>query len=83
MFQSSPRLRLSKQPKHHTNMKTSKFYSIALFQNVQGKTIRICALETWFFSTRKREAQVQANRYNRDHNASLETKWAAVEVLGA
>lgn len=57
------------------------FYSLALFSNVQGKVIRLCPIKTWFFSTRKREAEAAANRYNREHNTSRETKFCAVETL--
>lgn len=49
--------------KHRT---PSKFYELRLFQKIQGKVIEICNVETWFFTTRKREAQAMANRYNRE-----------------
>lgn len=57
-----------------------RFYSLALFSNVQGKIIRLYPIESWFFSTRKRGAQVMANRYNREHNASMETKFCSIET---
>ena len=49
--------------KHRT---PSKFYELRLFQKIQGKVIEICNVESWFFTTRKREAQSMANRYNRE-----------------
>lgn len=58
-----------------------RFYSLALFSNVQGKSVRLCPVEAWFFSTVKREAQIAANRYNRAHGGSVETKFCAVETL--
>lgn len=63
--------------KHRT---PSRFYSLALFTKVQGTTIRLCAVETWFSSTRKREAERKANWYNRVNDLSGD-KYAAVETL--
>lgn len=64
-----------------TSFRNRRFYALALFSNVQGKIIRICSVESWFSSTIKREAQAAANRYNREHGGSIETKFCAIETL--
>lgn len=49
--------------KHRT---PSKIYQLCMFQRIQGQVIQLCNVESWFFTTRKREAQTMANRYNRE-----------------
>lgn len=59
-----------------------KFYELRIFQRIQGKVVEICPVETWRIMTRKREAQVAANAYNRKHYRDDEgrpfaDKWVA------
>lgn len=61
--------------------RSRKLYALALFSKIQGKTIRICAVESWFSTTRKREAEAAANRYNREHECSFDAKFCDVEAL--
>lgn len=63
--------------------RSRKIYSLAMFQRIQGQTIRICPVESWFSSTIKREAEREANRINRKNEYSLDAKFVNVEVLGA
>jgi hypothetical protein len=60
--------------KHRT---PSKFYELRIFSRIQGKVIEICPVETWRVMTRKREAQVAANAYNREHYKDNPDKWVA------
>lgn len=60
-----------------------KFYSLALFRRIQGTTIRICPIESWFSTTIKREAEREANRINRKNEYSLDAKFVNVEALGS
>lgn len=62
--------------------RSRKLYSLALFSKMQGQVIRICTVESWFSTTRKREAEVEANRYNKEHECSFDAKFCNVEVLG-
>lgn len=61
-------------------MKT-KFYTLALFQRIQGQTIRICAVQTEFFSTRKRDAEREARRYAKARGYTDADKFVGVETL--
>lgn len=62
-------------------MKTRKLYALALFGRRQGTTYRICTLESWFSTTRRREAEAAAARYNRKHECSFDSKFCDVETL--
>jgi len=71
--------------KHRT---PSKIYSLALFRKIQGKTVRICSVESWYFSTVKRDAERKASRLNRDNGYITKDqlscdidKWIQVETL--
>ena len=62
--------------------RSRKLYALALFSKIQGKVIRICSVESGFSTTRKREAEVEANRYNKEHECSFDAKFCNVEALG-
>lgn len=72
------------KPKQH---RSRKLYSLALFSRIQGTVIQVCAVESWFATTRHREAQAAATRYNREHYYNAERreyfadKWVAPVVL--
>lgn len=58
-----------------------RFYKLQMYQRIQGQVIEICAVETSLLLTRKRDAQREANRYNRKRGLSYPEKWVAPAIL--
>lgn len=73
---------LWKSDKTTMKHRNRKFYALALFSRIQGTTVRICSVNSWFASTRKRDAEREAAKYNKEHECSFDAKFCAVEVLG-
>jgi len=48
------------------------YYRLFLYRKIQGTLVRICPVESWFSTTRKREAERMANRINKQNGWSVD-----------